>query len=401
MITIQYLEDSPELPHLSIDAAVERLRRAAQRVQLSHLLIGWHLPPRLLDACRAEAERLGIRFLHWHPLLTGDATHQPPTDWQVVGLLGKRVPGFRGLAEFTFACPNHPDAQESISRRLEALIRTGMYQGFFLDRIRFPSPAADPLNNLGCFCEHCRKKAAGLGVDLEAVRRALVLLAHDTDGIMRMALALLEAQPSLPDHPTGALMKDLLDSRACSVTDLTAVIAAQLRGAGLEVGLDCFSPGLAKMVGQDLAALSGHVDWIKIMSYAHTLGPAGLPFELRDMCDFLRSATGLKRAEILQRMAEALDRPLPKRRKALEESGLSPLALQQEVEAGVKISRVPILAGIELVSIAGVTHLSNAQIRADLLAVKAAGPGGLSISWDLQHIPWHRLDLVRENYVEN
>ena len=400
MLTIQYLEDSPEVMRLSIETAVGKLRRAADRLPFSHLLIGWHLAPPVLEACRAEAQRLGMRFLRWHPLLTGDAAHQPAADWQVVGLSGKRVPGFRNLAEFTFACPNHPAVQEAISRRLETLVKSDLYQGFFLDRIRFPSPAADPLNNLGCFCEHCRTKAAGLGLDLEAVRRALILLAQDPDAIMSVALALLGTQPSFPDHPSGTLMKEFFDFRADSVSDLTAVIAAQLHGAGLEVGLDCFSPGLAKMVGQDLATLSAHGDWIKIMSYAHTLGPAGLPFELRGMCDFLRSATGLNEANVLGRMAEALGRPLPNRREVLEENGLSPLALQREVEAGVKASGVPVLAGIELVDIAGVAHLSNAQIRADLQAIKTARPGGLSLSWDLWHIPLDRLDLVREIYLD-
>ena len=36
------------------------------------------------------------------------------------------------------------------------------------------------------------------------------------------------------------------------------------------------------------------------------------------------------------------------------------------------------------------------QIEADLRALKAAGADGLSLSWDLWHMPLERLEIVRE-----
>src|SRR5512146_609940 len=95
MLTIQYLEDSPELARLPVDAAVERLRRAADRIPFSHLLIGWNLPAPLLEACRAEAQRLGIRFLRWHPVLAGDAVLEAAARSQVIGLARVPVSRFR------------------------------------------------------------------------------------------------------------------------------------------------------------------------------------------------------------------------------------------------------------------------------------------------------------------
>ena len=401
MLAIQYLEDSPELAHLSVDRVVEKLRRAADQLEFSHLLIGWHLPHPMLEACRAEAQRLRIRFLRWQPILVGDTSLQTGVDWTVVGASGRRIAGFRDLPEFTFVCPNHPQVHEAISRQLEALVNTGVYQGFFLDRIRFPSPASDPYNDLGCFCKYCRDKAAGLGLDLEEVRQALLHWGRDPDGRLTLALALLGAESALRHHAEAARLRCLMDFRVRSVTDLVSVLAERLRSAAMEVGLDCFSPSLAGMVGQDLTALSAHVDWIKIMTYAHALGPAGLPFELRAMCDFVESSTGLDDPEALRRLGEALGRTLPTTRKALEENGLSSFSLRQEVEAGVRASRVPILAGLELIDIPGVARLNDAQIRADLQSVRAARPAGLSLSWDLRHIPMHRLDLVREVYLSN
>ena len=400
MLTIQYLEDAAELAGLRRDTAVERLSLAHDRLPFTHLLIGWQVPMPLLEACRAEAERLGVRLLRWHPLLAGGSALQTSEHCQVIGASGEGVGGFRNLPDFTFVCPNHPRVHEDVAKRLETLMQTGVYQGFFLDRIRFPSPATNPFSDLGCFCEHCRRMGVGVSLDLDEVRRAVVRSRSDPEGVMTLSLALLGATPPDRDNSFAALIQRFLDFRARSVTDLISVLTAQLRAAGLEVGLDCYSPGLSRMVGQDLAALSAGADWIKLMCYAHTLGPAGLPFELLGMCDFLASASGLNRPEILSRMAIALGRPLPGSPQALEQTGVSPGFLQQEVATGVEASRVPALAGIELVDVQGVTHLNDVQLVADLQAVRDARPGGLALSWDLLHIPLHRLDVVRDVYLK-
>lgn len=396
ILAVQYLEPSQEVLHLSTRGVVDRLRRAADRLPITHLLIGWRLPKPIVEACRSQAERLGIRFLRWHPLLAGSAAlRQAPADWRVIGPSGKRVPASRNLSSFRFVCPNHPGVQEALLKEIETLAAEGVYQGFFLDRMRFPSPARDPFRYLACFCDHCRAKASAAGLDLEEVRRTLAgrLARADTTGAL--ALELLGQPPT----PGGPVLGNFLDFRCRSITDLVSAVVAKLRGAALEVGLDCFSPSLACMVGQDTALLSPHAGWIKIMTYAHALGPAGLPFELGHVYDFLRVTTDWEDAQILRRMSEGLQTTLPKTRQAFDRDGLPPLALRHEVEMGVGQSAVPVLAGLELVDIPGVADLNDMQIKADLKSIKAACPGGLGLSWDLLHIPLRRLDLVREVYV--
>ena len=71
-ISIQYLENSPEIAQLDLKLVVNKLRAAAGILPFTHLLIGWHVPMSLLEACRMEAELLGIRFLRLQPLLTSD-----------------------------------------------------------------------------------------------------------------------------------------------------------------------------------------------------------------------------------------------------------------------------------------------------------------------------------------
>jgi hypothetical protein len=183
--------------------------------------------------------------------------------------------------------------------------------------------------------------------------------------------------------------------RARSVSEFVALAAEAIREDGLEVGLDCYSPSLAWSVGQDLGTLDAHAAWIKVMSYGHTLGPAGMPFELLGLADWTIAASTTQQAA-LTALASACGLPLPATRAALQEQGLSATALAQDLRKGRAAGVNTLLAGIELVDLAGVTALTTRQIRADLRAILDTGVDGLSLSWDLRHISPERLSLVRE-----
>ena len=292
---VQYLEDGPGVAEIDPRDARARLRAAFARLPISHVLLGWNLPSAVVEACRQETARAGARLFRWHPLLTGDSTFVPLPEWQTVGLDGEPVPGFRGLPEFTFVCPNRPAVREAVGHHLHDVVRRGGYNGVFLDRVRYPSPAADPARLLACFCDDCRRVAASEGLDLEAVRQRIRALLAQPERAPGFIQALLGApSPNSPD-PDLAPLRAFLDFRARSVTRFVEAVAGQVRAEGLAVGLDCFSPALAHMVGQDLGALAGCCDWIKVMIYGHAFGPAGLPFELMDLVDWLIATGGGRR----------------------------------------------------------------------------------------------------------
>jgi hypothetical protein len=399
MLTIQYLEDSPDLHQLDREQVINKLHAAAEILPFSHLLIGWNTPPHLLEACRTEADRLGMRFLRWHPLLTGDAVFQPQPAWQTIGLSGKKVMGYHDMPEFTFVCPNHPEVQAALSHRLESLLRQGLYQGFFLDRVRFPSPSADPFNDLGCFCEHCQRKAADEGLNLQKIQGEILQQALNENGRISLIYALLTGTAH-PEHSDQSLtINQFLLFRKKSVRDFLAMIARPLREAHLEIGLDCFSASLTHMVGQDLNQLSELVDWIKLMAYAHTFAPAGVPYELSGLAHFLTTTTLMNERQSLDWIGASLGFPLPISCMSLEKIGLSTFTLEKEVRRGVEACSVPALAGMELVELQGVTNLNPEQIKSDLSGLKRSGAAGLAISWDLLHIPLERLRLVQQVYL--
>ena len=397
---IQYLEDGPGIAEIVPDDARARLRAACQRLPISLVLIGWNLPYALVHACSEEAERAGAHLFRWHPLLTGDGTFVPRPEWQTVGLDGDPVPGFRGMPEFTFVCPNRPAVREAVLHHLYNVLQRGDYHGVFLDRIRYPSPAANPARLLACFCDDCQRAASAEGFDLESARRDIRRLAATPEHALSLVRALLDPLTPASTDPALAALCAFLDFRARSITRFLQAVADLVHAEGLAVGLDCFSPALTHMVGQDLGTLDTHCEWIKIMAYGHTLGPAGLPFELLGLTDWLVSQRAVSESETMEWLSLATRLPLPPTRAALREQGLPPEALAAETRRARAIGVSTLLAGIELVEIEGVARLNQAQIAADLRAFHEAGADGLVLSWDLWHIPLERLELVRAIWVQ-
>lgn len=389
MLAVQYLEPGPDVATLTDAAARAQLRIAFARLPVSDVILGWDLPAALRRACAEEIARAGARLYRWHPLLSGDVPA-----WQTVGLGGTPVPGFQGRPEFTFLCPNRPAVFESVLEDLRQTLRSGQYQGVFLDRIRYPSPTADPASHLACFCADCHRAAAAEGLDLTAARQRIQALLTHRRSFVRL---LLDPAADVPSDDDLAFLRRFLDFRARSVTRIVQAAADIARAEGLLVGLDCFSPALSRLVGQDLAALDASGDWIKIMTYGHTLAPAGLPFELLGLARWLigrGAASEVSEAETLGWLAAAARLPLPPSFAKMLTHGVSPAALASETQraraAGVRM----VLAGVELVDIEGVTRLDPAQVAADLRAFRAAGPAGLVLSWDLRLIPAERLEIV-------
>lgn len=394
-VAVQYLEDGPDLAATKPREARERLRCAFDLLPISYVLLGWSVPPAVVDVCRVATDGANAELYTWHPLLTGDGVLTPQAEWQTVGLDGGRLPGYQARPEFTFLCPNRPQVREAVLSRLYSRIRGGEYQGVFLDRIRYPSPASDPGRLLACLCEDCHRAAKAEGLDLEILRQQLATLLLRADRVADFVRALLDPRIGEALDPALSGLGAFMAFRARSVSRLVEAAVAVIHGEGLAVGLDCFSPALAYAAGQDLRELGLHGEWIKIMSYGHTLGPAGLPFELLNLAGWLVGERAWGEFEALELLSSAARLPLARTRSALQREGLGPKALTAEVRRARAAIVGTLLAGIELVEIDGVTNLTRGQIADDLDAFRCAGADGLVLSWDLWHIPLRWLELVQ------
>ena len=399
-ILVQFLEDSSVLKEITPQAARECLRQACALFPVSKLLLGWNIPRTLFDAVAEEASQLSVMLYRWQPLLTGDGTIFTPLEWQVVGVNGESVPGFRGLPEFTFMCPSKPAVQEAVSRRLRD-ISIYPYQGVFLDRIRFPSPTGQPFLHLACFCEDCCRVAKEVDhLDLAELRKILCAFFQTAEAASFLSASLLgNYPPELPSEIAEGL-QCFFRFRMKSISNFVRLAAETASARGMEIGLDCFSPSLTGMVGQDLPSLSQVSDWIKVMTYAHAWGPAGLAYEFMGLTAFLCQKTGMSKADALSFLRKQSQLGLPGSIQELRTRGLPSSALALEVERGRTLGLHPLYAGLELVEIVGVCELSPGKIRRDWSAVLEAGIEGVVLSWDLWHMPLDRLRLVSDILVK-
>jgi hypothetical protein len=398
MLAVQYLEPSPDVATLTGADVRTRLQAACERLPIAWVILGWDLPHELIEACAQATIRANAQLYLWHPLLTGHGTFDPRSEWQTIGLSGEPVPGHNGLPEFTFICPNRSAASEAILEHVRRVVRHSPYQGMFLDRIRYPSPTDDPDRFLACFCSECHRAATTQGFDLAAAQHKIQSILSSPDRLRSFVQVLFDPTAEATSDDDLALLRKFLDFRMNSITRIVQAAASVARGEGLAVGLDCFSPALTYLVGQDLAALNLHCDWIKIMTYGHALGPAGLPYEFRALAKWLINRGTVTEAEALRWLSHAAHLPLPASLDALDERGLSSEALSKETQRA-RADVGTLLAGIELVDLEGVTRLNPTQIIADLRAFREAMPDGLLLSWDLWRILSDRLETVRSIWL--
>lgn len=377
-IATQYLEYAPG--DATPAEVRQRLREAFDLLPLSVVILGWDLPEHLEDAVAEETARQHAELYRWHPLLASDAGFALPVEWQPVNLSGEPVPGFKSLPEFTFICPNRTDVQEWIAERIEVASQRGLYQGLFFDRMRFPSPAENPETHLACFCKYCKRVASDSGIDLEAVRRQIASSLADADDAKELIQAVFTQK-------NFSLLESFFQFRLNSITHIIHYAARLARSNGLKIGLDCFSPTLTRMVGQDLSALNQNCDWIKIMTYPRVFGPAGLPFELNALSKWLREHYSIHETEAAQLVERASGF-------SVSPNGLDSASIAHEIQRGRDSGIRNLLAGLALVEMQGIHDPTLEQVQSDLTACE--GADGLVLSWDLWHIPQKYLAAIAE-----
>jgi hypothetical protein len=132
---------------------------------------------------------------------------------------------------------------------------------------------------------------------------------------------------------------------------------------GLEktVSLDLVSPSLARLVGQEYAAISQAAGWVKPMSYRYANGPAGLRHEvlrlMRGMADLLGLPLGW-----LEAWANSASRPGRLTCAEIGRDG-APQAPVDETHRAVELAGdTPVCLGVEAVS-SPPTDLHHAGVR--------------------------------------
>ena len=235
------------------------VERTNSLIDLDILIVGARENPEIFRAMTNPGRRPAKEVFLWYNLLS-DIEGMQDSDL-VVNWRGERSRGWGGWAEkgaevnetFRFVCPNNPEARAKTLGRLRELLARYAFDGVFIDKMRFPSPANGLDEVLSCFCEHCRRAAADSGLDLDAVAQSVEHLvvprdAISPDGDRNSATYWLDALGT-----ANPLLSGFLRFRQDSITELVAEAHDEASNLGRKTSLDLFSPGLASLVGQDYA----------------------------------------------------------------------------------------------------------------------------------------------------
>jgi hypothetical protein len=396
----------PLIERMGLQEVIESVRRSVDTAGIEILIPGGVEIPALYHALTSGQDRPARWVFLWFPVLADYPGFQPAH--RVINYKGVPSPGW-GIAEtqekvgetFQFACPNRPEVAGTVLAELGRQLREYPFDGVFLDKIRFPSPANGLADVLTCFCPTCRQAAASEGLDLSEVRAAL--LSIHPGSWPRQASALPASGGDWLDELLAGqeLLQRFMRFRADSVTTLVSQLSECARSLGRQVALDLFSPSLGRLVGQDFSHLAPLAAWIKPMSYSYANGPAGLRLEIpslmKEISSFLGIPLDLVEAWARERVPRLATGGAGSISTRIASDGAPFDLIAAETRQAVEISSTtPVYMGVEAVSIpAFQIHTTPEYVRRTLALARSCGAAGAVLSWDVLNMPLENLQAAR------
>jgi len=378
---------------LTLDRAMDAIDRVTSSLELDLLIVGAEEIPELFQSLTDRETRPAYEVFLWSNLLS-DIPDMLPSDL-VINWRGELSRGWAGWAEqeaevretFRFACPNNPQARRKTLARMGELLAQYPFDGVFLDKMRFPSPANGMDEVASCFCSHCRSAAARAGLDLQAVvelfERGDFAAEWVQPGIGNGARSSIDAFLS-----PGSLLARFVRFRCESITGLVRAAYEEASRHGRKVALDLFVPGMAPIVGQDYPTLAEYCAWAKPMSYRTAQGPASLRLEIASLADGLSKMLGLPQAKLAAWCSRHLHGFSRDSITAMKEQPVSLQIVTPQIAAAVQLmAPVPVYFGLELVRHPGVIDITPTLVNDMVAAGRAANAAGAIISWDIMHAP--------------
>lgn len=329
------------------------------------IIVGWSLEKQIYSYLRDYTKERGIELYLWFQVLSEFKSLGDFKEIKTISGKELRSAVFDGDEEFSFYCPSHPDTLNILTDIFEIYFSDIAFDGVLLDRIRFPSLAADGNALFACTCPFCMKKLEKRGIGRKEIEKAH-MQAKEKESLLCIK-EYKNGNYGFYSHELEAYLK----ARTELITDIVKALADYFRKKGMKVGLDLFAPFLSVFVGQDYAELSKSVDFIKPMLYRHTYTPAGMEYELEgmagEMAGRMRQIVGMEACRLIDFM-------------------------EKELEAAQRLSNCEIYAGMEIHTAKELPAVSAGSIREGVELTKRKGCEGRVASWNI-------LEASKENLL--
>jgi len=345
----------------------ELIRRTADlqaKLKAEAFICGLDAPVDVYRRIREIAEPNGTKMYLWLPLFSEmDAI----TDFDpLIDHHGHPFIAERKTNGFRFRCPSSEKNINVMLETYDRLLDRDLFDGAFLDRIRFPSFQYGLNGIFSCFCSSCVAHYRALGLDPDQLRAACMHAEADVQARRDNPLGMSSFDGTRWKFENKVL-ESFFNARCHIIEKALKRVCAHLRERGFSVGLDLFSPSLSYFAGQDFLELSKLADFTKPMLYLRTDAPAGLPYELRVMDEALGDRNPMMRllqTDTFKALAASESRRMSMIKAA---SGFS----------------ADIFCGVEYCSVQGITYVSPETLRSDIRLLREADAEGIAGCWNL------------------
>jgi hypothetical protein len=374
----------------------EKLRYTKSKMNLSALMIGANLKEDESIHVREVCHKLDIKTYLWYPVLA-----DIPEAADIKGLelrgLGDEAASFiletqkESGEDFGFLCPVKAHDDTGLFDFYQGYLDRFGFDGVFLDKIRYPSPANGLSNLIGCQCEVCRKRYKEEGLNpVELFDRLLEKLKTLTTALEMQAVI----NGFLPE------LKAFYAFRERQVTRLVSKYIKAARDRELSVGIDLFTPSLASVVSQNYDELCRLADWVKPMLYLKTMGPAGLPMEFASLVKIVRGLNaGMPEGEIIRFFKDKLAVDLPQTLSAIEKDGLAFSVFSDEMNKAENFTpdgMTTFYPGFEAVTFPPVCDMTEERLKQYQEEIRKNELPGFVLSWDISKIPEKNIQVMEQ-----
>lgn len=383
-----------------------KVQNIAKICPLKFLIIGAHEEEELFNLLTSRSNRLTEQVFLWFNVLS-DYENIEKSE-AIVDYKGvQHAEGWSGWKDsknvtetFQFGCINRPDTQKKVLAHLDRLlVAYPNFDGVFIDKFRFPSPAMGLDSLFSCFCPYCYKAADKVGLNLDDVRKALynpqTQIISEISKIPGGA-SWLEALVKL-----NPILSKFIKFRADSISKFVKNIHDLLNQHRKALVYDILSPSLAPLVGQDYSTLSQYAEWGKSITYRMAKAPGSLRLEILNLIDLLSSYLSRSKESCLEWLKTVNPEFEGITLEYIDKYGIPLKVMEGELNNAVSLFKPkPIYMGLEVVSYPGIIDIKPQNVRDMMKIGLKAGISGAVLSWDLIHTKLENIEAIKELLIE-
>lgn len=380
-----------------------KIKKITDIIPLDILIVGARETPGLFKVLSAPDTRLSKEVFLWFNVLSDYRGLEPAE--AVVNYKGSQGGGWSGWVDadedmtetFEFGCVNRPEVRQKVSEHLSDLLNAYPdFDGVFIDKYRFLSPAMGKDQMLACFCPHCYERAKAKGLDLDEVKAVLLDANHP-------------AKANTADIPQGApwlnallqnedLLGRFLRFRADCITELVRQLSEIIRAKNKKMALDLFAPGLAPVVGQDYSQLGKYAEWGKPMAYRIAKVPASLRLEIPSMVNAVSEYSGASPESAFKWLQGVMPEFENTSLDDIAAKGVPLSVVARELRAAVELlAPARAYMGLETVSYQDIIDIQPHQVAEVIAVGREAGVAGAILSWDLMYTPLENIQALKDS----